>query len=125
MARKKIVVVENSEELLLMESGLLKKNGYEVYAASNGALAVDYIKKHKPDLVLMNVDLPDINSYSLCKSIKDTDCRDVIPVIMISSANNKLNLDDGERAGVDGYVIVPFRVSMLIGTIEKALAGEL
>ena len=122
MARKKIVVVESQEELLLMESVLLKKNGYEVYAARNGDEATDYMKKHRADLVLINVNMPDVNSYSLCKHIKS---KGSIPVVFTSSGNNKLDLGVGEQAGVDGYVIVPFRVTTFIDTIEKAISGEL
>ena len=123
MARKKIVVVESKEELLSMECALLKKNGYEVFSAMDADSAKNYLEKHKIDLILLNVNMPAVDSYALCKNIKSSCAPGKIAVVLTSSGNDKLDLHVGEQAGVDGYLIVPFRVSILIDTIEEALSS--
>lgn len=120
--RKKILIVEDEESLLKLESILLTSKGYEVEAVADGLAAMEAVRKSKPDLVLLDIMLPEIDGFEVCRRIKeDPETRD-IPVIMLTAKKSREDMARGEQVGADWYITKPFKSAMVIETIQRFIA---
>lgn len=122
MSKKKILVVEDEESLLKLESILLTSKGYEVRGVQNGLLALEAIAEEKPDLVLLDIMLPEIDGFEVCRRIKSQDETRHIPVIMLTAKKTREDMARGEKVGADWYITKPFKSAMVIETIQRFLA---
>ena len=121
MAKKKILIVEDEESLLKLESILLTSKGYEVRGVANGQAALEAIAEEKPDLVLLDIMLPEIDGFEVCQRIKaDPETRD-LPVIMLTAKKSRDDMARGEKVGADWYITKPFKSAMVIETIQRFL----
>jgi len=121
MAKKKILIVEDEESLLKLESILLTSKGYDVRGASNGQEALDAIAEEKPDLVLLDIMLPEIDGFEVCQRVKDDPETRDIPVIMLTAKKSREDMARGEKVGADWYITKPFKSVMVIETIQRFL----
>ena len=122
MAKQKILIVEDEESLLKLESILLTSKGYDVRGVSNGREALDAIAEEKPDLVLLDIMLPEIDGFEVCQRIKDDPATKEIPVIMLTAKKSREDMARGEKVGADWYITKPFKSVMVIETIQRFLA---
>lgn len=121
MAKKKILIVEDEESLLKLESILLTSKGYEVRGVANGQAALEAIAEEKPDLVLLDIMLPEIDGFEVCQRIKaDPETQD-LPVIMLTAKKSREDMARGEKVGADWYITKPFKSAMVIETIQRFL----
>jgi len=121
VAKKKILIVEDEESLLKLESILLTSKGYEVRGVANGQAALEAIAEEKPDLVLLDIMLPEIDGFEVCQRIKaDPETRD-LPVIMLTAKKSRDDMARGEKVGADWYITKPFKSAMVIETIQRFL----
>jgi twitching motility two-component system response regulator PilH len=104
-----------------MISGLLKDNGLEVYSVSDGVEAWESIQESKPDLVVLDVVMPRMNGYELCRRIKEDPVTQKLPVVMCSSKGEEFDRYWGIRQGADAYIAKPFQPQELVGTIRQLL----
>ena len=121
MAKQKILIVEDEESLLKLESILLTSKGYDVRGVSNGQLALDAIEEEPPDLVLLDIMLPEIDGFEVCQRIKDNPETKDIPVIMLTAKKSREDMARGEKVGADWYITKPFKSAMVIETIQRFL----
>ena len=122
MLRKKILIVEDEESLLKLESILLTSKGYEVRGVANGKAALDAISEEAPDLVLLDIMLPEIDGFEVCRRIKENPETSTIPVIMLTAKKSREDMARGESVGADWYITKPFKSAMVIETIQRFLA---
>jgi len=121
MVTKEVLIVEDVESLLKLQSLLLATRGYKVTGLADGKLALDYVMNKKPDLVLLDIMLPEIDGLEVCRQIKSEASTKGIPVIMVSSKTSKEDLARAEQVGADWYITKPFKSSMLIETVQRFL----
>lgn len=121
MAKQKIMVVEDEESLLKLESILLTSRGYEVCSVSNGKDALEQLEKEKPDLVLLDVMLPEMDGFEVCRQIKANPVTCHIPVIMLTARKGREDMAMGEQVKADWYITKPFKSAMVIETIQRFL----
>lgn len=121
MAKNKILIVEDEESLLRLESILLTSKGYEVIGASNGQQALDAVSAHSPDLVLLDIMLPEIDGFEVCNRIKSNPETKQIPVIIVTAKKTGDDMARGEAAGADWYITKPFKSAMVVETIQRFL----
>ena len=121
MAKQKILIVEDEESLLKLESILLTSKGYDVRGVSNGQQALDAIDEEHPDLVLLDIMLPQIDGFEVCQRIKDNPETKDIPVIMLTAKKSREDMARGEKVGADWYITKPFKSAMVIETIQRFL----
>ena len=122
MSKKKILIVEDEESLLKLESILLTSKGYEVKGVSNGQAALDALAEDLPDLVLLDIMLPEIDGFEVCRRIKANSATRHIPVIMLTAKKSREDMARGETVGADWYITKPFKSAMVIETIQRFLA---
>jgi PAS domain S-box-containing protein len=105
-----VLVVDDSHNRLLIHSLLLQKSGYEVLQASDGEECFRILQSHKPDIIVLDVVLPDISGIEICQRVKSEENTKDILVLLVSSI--EIDSDDQTRgldAGADGYLILPVK----------------
>jgi DNA-binding response OmpR family regulator len=120
--KRKILIVEDEESLLKLESILLTSKGYEVQGVTNGQAALDAIAEELPDLVLLDIMLPEIDGFEVCRRIKSNAETRHLPVIMLTAKKSREDMARGEKVGADWYITKPFKSAMVIETIQRFLA---
>lgn len=122
MAKNKILIVEDEESLLKLESILLTSKGYDVRGVANGQAALDALAEEPADLVLLDIMLPEIDGFEVCRRIKTDASTRHIPVIMLTAKKSRDDMARGEKVGADWYITKPFKSAMVIETIQRFLA---
>jgi len=120
--KKKILIVEDEESLLKLESILLTSKGYQVEGVADGRAALEAIKNHAPDLVLLDIMLPEIDGFEVCRRIKEDPATKHIPVIMLTAKKSREDMARGEQVGADWYITKPFKSAMVIETIQRFIS---
>jgi DNA-binding response OmpR family regulator len=121
VSKKKILIVEDEESLLRLESILLTSKGYDVTGVSSGLEALQAIPKVQPDLVLLDIMLPGLDGFEVCRQIKVNPATTDIPVIMVTAKKSGDDMARGEEVGADWYITKPFKSAMVIETIQRFL----
>lgn len=116
-----ILVVDDLLDNLRLLSNLLLAQGYEVRKATNGAMALRSARSHPPDLILLDINMPDMNGYEVCQQLKATEATRAIPVIFISALDDALDKVKAFKSGGADYVTKPFQVEELLVRIETQL----
>lgn len=122
MAKQKILIVEDEESLLKLESILLTSKGYQVEGVATGTAALTAIEADPPDLVLLDIMLPEMDGFEVCQRIKQNPQTRHIPVIMLTAKKTREDMSRGEKVGADWYITKPFKSAMVIETIQRFLA---
>lgn len=118
---KKILVVEDNEQNLYLATFLLKQSGYEVIAAIDGLKAIEKTKAEKPDLILMDMQLPEIDGYEATSRIKSMAEIDHIPIVAVTSYAMAGDREKAMALGCAGYIEKPFDPETFVYEIEKYL----
>jgi twitching motility two-component system response regulator PilG len=124
LTKKKILIVEDENCLLKLECILLTSKGYEVMGVANGEEALEKIFDYNPDLVLLDVIMPGMDGFEVCRRIKSDPRTEHIPVVMLTAKKKPQDVRKGEEAGAVSYITKPFKSSTVIETIQKCLQGS-
>ena len=119
--KKKILVVEDEESLLRLESILLSSKGYNVVGVKDGKSALEMAAKEKPDLIILDIMLPEMDGIEVCRRIKADPATSSIPVVMLTSKKSRQDVEIGTEAGASAYITKPFKTAMVIEVIEGLL----
>jgi len=114
-------VVEDNEQNLYLATFLLESSGYKVIAAKEGLEAVEKAKAEKPDLILMDINLPEMNGYEATRGIKSILELSHIPIVAVTSYAMVGDKEKALAAGCVGYIEKPFVPETFISEIEKYL----
>lgn len=120
---KKILIVEDNDLNLKLFKDLLEAHGYETFEMRDGIEAVTVVKRYHPDLILMDIQLPEISGLDVTKKIKaDKDIKD-IPIIAVTAFAMKDDEEKIMRSGCQAYISKPISIAQFLETIRKFL-GE-
>lgn len=122
IAKKKILIVDDEPVVIKLLSRLLNEH-YAVIKAKNGREAIAIAGAEQPDLILLDLMMPKMDGYQCCHLIKSDPKTKMIPVVMLTAVNQKLNVKLGEIMGADGYVTKPFNPEELLDTIGRFVTG--
>jgi two-component system cell cycle response regulator DivK len=117
----KILLVEDQEMNRDMLSRRLKKRGYEVAIAVDGAEGVDKARSESPDLILMDMSLPVMDGWEATRTLKGDEATRAIPVVALTAHAMSTDRDKALEAGCDAYETKPVDLPTLLGTMEKLL----
>ncbi|WP_102400596.1 response regulator [Haloimpatiens massiliensis] len=118
---EKILVVDDEEHIRELIKFNLEKNGYKVGCAVDGNEALEYVRKHIPKLILLDLMLPGIDGYDVCKRIRGDKNTANIPIIMITAKGEEIDKILGLELGADDYITKPFSVRELIARVKAML----
>lgn len=119
-----ILVVDDSPTLREMISTLLHKTGLTISVAQDGQEAKEMIAANPPDLVVLDVVMPNMNGYELCRWVKTNPATQDVLVVLCSSKSEEFDRYWGIKQGADAYVMKPFRPGDLLGTVKTLLADK-
>jgi twitching motility two-component system response regulator PilG len=116
---RKIMVVDDSATVRKLISGKLEKAGHEVFCAVDGLDALEQIKALVPDLILLDIMMPQMDGYQVCKLIRSNEATRDVPIVMISGKDGFFDKVRGRMSGTTGYITKPFGPETLMKTIES------
>ncbi len=119
MKKEKILVVEDDSSILVGLVDLLETEGYEVCTAQDGKAALRMYATEKPTLILLDLMIPEISGYDVCRQIRKQD--EVIPILMLTAKGQEVEKVVGLELGADDYIVKPFGVSELVARIRAHL----
>ena len=120
---KKILLVDDSSTVLMMEKMILSQGRYDLCTAKNGVEAVARARSEKPDLILLDVVMPELDGFGALEAIRgDAETRE-IPVIMVTTRSEAQSLEKGYSRGCNDYVTKPVNSSELLAKVRNLL-GE-
>jgi CheY-like chemotaxis protein len=120
MAR--ILVVDDEPDIVHFVVRILEGRGHQMSVARDGLDAIERVKKELPDVVVLDLNLPKLDGYEVCRRIKEDPATSHVPVVMMTAAY--VSVDDaraGQTAGADEYVIKPFLREVLIHNVERLI----
>jgi sigma-B regulation protein RsbU (phosphoserine phosphatase) len=117
----KILAVDDNRDMILLLGTLLEKEGYQVTTASSGQEALEKVKKQLPDLILLDVIMPEIDGLQICKILKEDKKTQHVPVIMLSVKADRMDKVAGLDTGADDYITKPFHDAELLARIRSHL----
>ncbi|WP_026882364.1 response regulator transcription factor [Clostridium akagii] len=121
MAGEKILVVDDEEHIVELIKFNLETNGFKVVSASNGIDALKLAKHEVPQLVLLDLMLPGMDGYDVCREIRRDQSISTMPVIMITAKGEELDKILGLELGADDYITKPFSVRELVARVKAVL----
>lgn len=122
---KRIVYVEDEEEMIDLVKLILSRKGYQVIGAIGGQEGLDVIRENVPDLVLLDLMMPDIEGWDVYQQIRADETTQDIPVIVITAKAQNIDKVLGLHiAKVDDYIAKPFSPQMLLESVERIFAKK-
>jgi putative two-component system response regulator len=123
MLPSRILIVDDSADNIRLVTEILNRQDeqYEVYSASDGLEAIEYIKSNQPDLIMLDVVMPGMDGFEVCKIIKSNEKTRLIPIVMITALDSQQDRLRGLDAGVDDFVSKPFNVYELLARVKNLL----
>src|ERR1035437_2640092 len=121
MQARAILHVEDNLEYRMLVKRLLQSGGFEVLEAGDAEQAMEIVKNHIPDLILMDINMPDVDGYTLTNQIKGLPGFSKIPIVAITANVMKGDREKTMRAGCDGYIEKPIDVDRFLDTIDHFL----
>jgi DNA-binding response OmpR family regulator len=122
---KKILIVEDEEDIIELLSAIFDNLGdYKVLYARDGEEALRTARVGNPEVILLDIQLPKLNGYKVCKLIKSDPAMNHIKILMLSGMAQNYDWLKAREAGADGYIVKPFSSTALIEKIEELLRSN-
>ena len=121
--RKKILIVDDSSTMVLMQRMVLTKNSFDVVTDGDGEEAIGVAVREKPDLILMDVVMPKMNGFEACKRIRQEESIRNTPVIMVTTRGEVVNVERGFESGCNDYVTKPINPVELLTKVRACMAA--
>ena len=121
---KSILVVDDSSSMRQLLSVTLRSAGYQVVEASDGQEALDYARKHSVDLVLTDVNMPQMDGIALIAQLRTLKHYYLTPLLLLTTETSPERKLDGKQAGATGWITKPFSPQQLIATLERVLGTD-
>ena len=123
MARKKILLVDDAKTSLMMEQMILSRGTYDFLTAKDGQEAVDLAVSERPDLILMDIMMPNMDGFEACRQLRERDETRDIPIIIVTTRGGETSKEKGFESGCNDYVAKPINSQELLSKVRKYL-GE-
>jgi DNA-binding response OmpR family regulator len=123
MTRKKILLVDDSATILMMERMILNKNQYDLVTATNGEEAIAKARTERPDVILMDVVMPKMNGFDACRAIRADEEIRATPIIMVTTRGEGMNVEAGFQSGCNDYVTKPINSAELLTKLRNVLGA--
>ena len=121
MSRARVLVVEDEADIANLIQFNLSREGYDADIASTGRTALTQIEQRKPDLVILDIMLPDLDGLEVCRKIKSDPSLRTIPILMVSARGEESDIVVGLELGAEDYVTKPFSPRVLMARVKAVL----
>ena len=121
MAHEKIMVVDDEEDIQELVRYNLERNGHEVSCVSSGEEALEGIRSFRPDLLVLDLMLPGIDGFEVCKILKNDPKTERIPIVMLTAKGEESDIVTGLELGAEDYIVKPFSPQVLLARVRTVL----
>ena len=121
---KQILVIEDEDNIAIALDYLMTREGYRLERIATGAGAVDLIREQQPDLVLLDVMLPEVSGYEICQKVRQDPGLSGVKILMMTARGSAMERRKGLAMGADGFISKPFELKELRAEVRRILAGE-
>ena len=118
---KKILIVDDEPAIVMSLEYLLRRKAYDVSIARNGTEAMHALEAAPPDLVLLDIMMPDVDGYEICEHIRSSQQLNHIKVVFLSAKSKKTDIEKGFELGADRYIQKPFSNKDLLENIAELI----
>ena len=121
MSKEKILIVDDEKDIIELLQYNLEKEGYRISCAYSGEKCLENVKTELPDLILLDLMLPEIDGLDVCKFLKNNPQTSHIPIIMLTAKGEETDIVLGLELGADDYITKPFKVRELLARVKTVL----
>lgn len=121
---KRIIIADDEHKILMSLEYSFRKNGYDVYIARDGTEVVEFLKTITPDIILLDIMMPNLDGYSTLEIIKQDEKLKNTKIIFLSAKNNPKDMEKGLEMGADAYITKPYSIKKLMQMIEEMMVNE-
>src|ERR1700689_4887128 len=118
MPKKKILVVEDDRDISELISYNLEREGYDIACLYDGSEVIDFVRKRKPDLIILDLMLPEVDGIEICRTLKSDGNTKHIPIVMLTAKSEESDVVIGLQMGADDYIPKPFSPKVLVARIK-------
>ena len=118
MAKKKVLVVEDDREISELITYNLQRENYDISCLYDGGHVIEYVRKRNPDLIILDLMLPEIDGLEICRTLKNDPVTKRIPIIMLTAKSEESDVVIGLQMGADDYIPKPFSPTVLTARIK-------
>lgn len=120
-SKKTILIVDDSELNIQVLSDILKEKSYKIALARSGKMALEFVEMKKPDLILLDIMMPEIDGFEVCQQLKANPETKGIPIIFISGLDKIKDIVKGFKAGAVDYIVKPFQKEVVLARVNTHL----
>ena len=120
--RQRVLVVEDEPRIARILREYLEASGLEVHTEDTGEAALEWAQAHRPNLVILDLMLPDVNGFEVCERLREQFSREAMPVLMLTALAGPGDRDQGYAVGANAYIAKPFEPGALMPIVEQLLA---
>lgn len=124
MSPKRILIVDDEPDLVETLRFPLEMEGYQVLVADNGEMGLNLARKERPDLIILDLMLPKLDGYKVCRLLKFDERFKEIPVLMVTAKTQEKDRLLGKETGADEYVTKPFDIEQLLEKVKAYLGRQ-
>lgn len=121
MTKKKILIADDESSLRLLVSSTLEDERFEIIQAIDGADALEKAEKHQPDLIILDVMMPNMSGLEVCRTIKTAGTLHMPKIIVLTAKGQEQDIKEAGKVGADRYLKKPFSPLELLNVVEQAL----
>ncbi len=125
MEKRKICIIEDNEKNLYLIKYLLEMNGFQVIYAMNGLDGIELVEHEAPDMVLLDIQLPEMNGYEVAQKLREIEGRENIPIIAVTSYAMPGDKEKALEAGCTGYIEKPINPETFIDEVNRFLPADM
>ncbi len=118
---KKIMIVDDSAAIRQSVTFVLQQDGFETIEAADGAEGLKLIKSNPVDMVVSDVNMPNMDGITMVANIRKIDAFKFIPIIILTTESQNSKMDEGKAAGATGWIVKPFTSEKLLSVVNKLL----
>lgn len=118
---KKILIVDDEPNIVMSLEYIFTKENFEVFIARDGAEAIEIVENSVPDIILLDIMMPNVDGYQVLNYLKNSDTLKKIKVIFLSAKNKSIDIELGLQLGADKYISKPFSVKNLVKEVKELL----
>ncbi|MCK4508175.1 MAG: response regulator [Desulfuromonadales bacterium] len=122
--KARILLIDDHQTVFRLLEAIVRIKGYTLLYAESGQQGIVMARKEQPDLVLLDVMMPDIDGFKVCQYLKENDDTKEIPIMFLTARGADGDLELGRKAGADGFMTKPFQTIEVLKQIERLLADK-
>jgi CheY-like chemotaxis protein len=121
---KKLLMADDESGVRSLVRMTLESDDYEILEASDGNQALELAREHQPDLLLLDVAMPGMSGFDVCRLLKEDPETQQIKVIMLTARAQQMDVEEGQKSGADDYFTKPFSPVALMRKVEEIFGGN-